>query len=87
MGLDGYDPQRTHHSVLTREAVDRWYGVLAAESVSERARRRAIAAGREDVIAGGALVLREVMGTFGFERCVVSETDILDGLAMSLLER
>ncbi len=87
LGLDGYDPERTHHSVLTREAVDRWYGVLAAERASERARRRAIAPGREDVIAGGALVLREVMGTFGFDRCVVSETDILDGLAMSLLER
>ena len=87
LGLDGYDPERTHHSVLTREAVDRWYGVLAAERASERARRRAIARGREDVIAAGALVLREVMGTFGFDRCVVSETDILDGLAMSLLER
>ena len=35
----------------------------------------------------GALVLREVMGNFGFDQCIVSETDILDGLAMSLLEQ
>ena len=87
LGLDGYDPARTHHAVLTRHAVDHWYEVLAAEPAAERARRRAVAAGREDVIAAGALVLREVMGTFGFERCIVSETDILDGLAMSLLEQ
>ncbi len=87
LGLDGYDPARTHHAVLTRHAVDHWYEVLAAEPASERARRRAVAPGREDVIAGGALVLREVMGTFGFDQCIVSETDILDGLAMSLLEQ
>jgi exopolyphosphatase/pppGpp-phosphohydrolase len=43
--------------------------------------------GREDVIVGGALVLREAMGRFGFDACVVSESDILDGLAASLLVR
>jgi exopolyphosphatase/guanosine-5'-triphosphate,3'-diphosphate pyrophosphatase len=87
LGLDGYDPAKTHHADLSRRAVDHWYEVLAAEQASARAQRRAIVAGREDVIAGGALVLREVMGTFGFEHCVVSETDILDGLAMSLLDQ
>jgi exopolyphosphatase/guanosine-5'-triphosphate,3'-diphosphate pyrophosphatase len=44
-----------------------------------------MAEGREDVIAAGVLVLREVMRRFGFSRCLVSETDILDGLAASLL--
>lgn len=87
LGLEGYEPERTHHSVLSRAAVDHWYRVLAAEPTSQRAKRRAIAPGREDVIAGGALVLRHVMGTFDFEHCIVSETDILDGLAMSLLDR
>jgi exopolyphosphatase / guanosine-5'-triphosphate,3'-diphosphate pyrophosphatase len=86
LGLDGYDPTRTHHFLLTRQAVDHWYEVLAGEPASARGRRQAIEAGREDVIAGGALVLREVMSTLGFGRCVVSETDILDGLAMGLLD-
>jgi exopolyphosphatase / guanosine-5'-triphosphate,3'-diphosphate pyrophosphatase len=86
LGLDGYDPARTHHAVLTLRAVEHWYGTLAGEPTAKRAQRRAIAAGREDVIPGGALVLHEVMTTFGFDQCVVSETDILDGLAMSLLD-
>ena len=43
-------------------------------------------AGRQDVIVGGALVLREVMARFEFGDCLVSESDILDGLAASLLE-
>jgi exopolyphosphatase / guanosine-5'-triphosphate,3'-diphosphate pyrophosphatase len=87
LGLDGYDPTQTHHFNLTRRAVEHWYKVLAGEAASARGRRPAIEAGREDVIAGGALVLHQVMSTYGFDRCIVSETDILDGLAMSLLDR
>ena len=41
-------------------------------------------AGRQDVIVGGVLVLREVMRRFGFDACTASESDILDGLVMSL---
>jgi len=39
--------------------------------------------GRQDVIVGGALVLRAVMARFGFAECLVSESDILDGLIAS----
>jgi len=37
------------------------------------------------VIVGGTLILAVVMSVFGRERCLVSEDDILDGLAASLL--
>jgi exopolyphosphatase/pppGpp-phosphohydrolase len=40
--------------------------------------------GRQDVIVGGALVLREVMARLGFSRVLVSEADILDGLVLSM---
>jgi exopolyphosphatase/guanosine-5'-triphosphate,3'-diphosphate pyrophosphatase len=40
--------------------------------------------GRVDVIGGGALVLRTVMEFLGAERVIVSEHDILDGIALSL---
>jgi hypothetical protein len=33
----------------------------------------------------GAVILVEVMRRFGFDRALVSETDILDGLALELL--
>jgi exopolyphosphatase/guanosine-5'-triphosphate,3'-diphosphate pyrophosphatase len=39
--------------------------------------------GRQDVIAGGALILDEVMTRLGFSECLVSEADILDGLVAS----
>ena len=37
-------------------------------------------------IVMGGLVLTRAMRAFGFERVLVSETDILDGLALELLE-
>jgi exopolyphosphatase/guanosine-5'-triphosphate,3'-diphosphate pyrophosphatase len=40
--------------------------------------------GRVDVIGGGALVLDRIMDRFGFSEVLVSEHDILDGMAWSL---
>jgi exopolyphosphatase / guanosine-5'-triphosphate,3'-diphosphate pyrophosphatase len=71
--------------VLTREDVEGWLRVLAAETARDRLARAGMTAGREDVIVGGVLVLASVMEEFGRARCLVSEDDILDGLAGSLL--
>ena len=70
--------------MLSAAAVARWLGTLAAEPAADRLRRAGMDEGRQDVIVGGVLVLAEVMGRFGFERCVVSESDILDGLVAGL---
>jgi exopolyphosphatase/guanosine-5'-triphosphate,3'-diphosphate pyrophosphatase len=83
-GLATFDRDRVHHFRLDRDAVRRWCDQLAAEPAEARRRRAGMTAGREDVIVGGALVLREVMERFGFGDCIVSESDILDGLVMSL---
>ena len=83
LGLARYDRSRIHHAVLPLEAVARWCDVLGAEPVSARGRRPGLPAGRQDVILGGALILREVMGRFGLSECLVSEADILDGLILS----
>jgi exopolyphosphatase/guanosine-5'-triphosphate,3'-diphosphate pyrophosphatase len=84
LGLAAYDRARIHHAVLTIDAVARWCDVLGAEPAAERGRRLGLPEGRQDVIFGGALVLREVMRRFALGRCTVSEADILDGLVMSM---
>ena len=84
LGLVDYDRQRIHHARLTVEAVRRWCDVLGQERVAERAQRPGLPAGRQDVIFGGALVLQQVMSRFGLQACIVSESDILDGLIGSL---
>ena len=40
--------------------------------------------GRVDVIVGGAVIVVSILRHFGFAEMLVSETDILDGLARSL---
>ncbi len=85
LDLDEYDRDRIHHFVLTGPAVERWCDVLGRETAAERAARPGIPEGREDVIFGGTLVLRQAMRRFGCRDCMVSEADILDGLVMSLL--
>jgi exopolyphosphatase/guanosine-5'-triphosphate,3'-diphosphate pyrophosphatase len=85
LGLPAYDSDEIHHSVLTREAVDRWCAALAAETSAGRAGRPGMVAGRADVIVGGAYVLKQLMEYFEFGTCIASETDILDGIVMSLL--
>jgi exopolyphosphatase / guanosine-5'-triphosphate,3'-diphosphate pyrophosphatase len=84
-GLEAYDRARIHHYVLAEPAVARWVDVLLAESASARGARPGVAPGRQDVIAAGALVLRQTMRRLGLGRCLVSESDILDGLVSGLL--
>jgi exopolyphosphatase/guanosine-5'-triphosphate,3'-diphosphate pyrophosphatase len=82
-GLKRYDPTQTHHSRLTRSAVERMFAQLSAANVE--ARRGMLAEPkRAEVIVGGAAVLLTLLQQFGFEELLVSETDILDGLAASL---
>jgi exopolyphosphatase/guanosine-5'-triphosphate,3'-diphosphate pyrophosphatase len=83
-GLSHYDRDRIHHFVLGERLVEEWYERLAAETAAERARHPGLAPGREDVIVGGVLVLRETMARFGFSSCLVSEADLLDGLIAGL---
>jgi exopolyphosphatase/guanosine-5'-triphosphate,3'-diphosphate pyrophosphatase len=82
--LAHYDRERIHHAHLTRSAVDQWCDTLGAEPARARAERPGMVSGREDVIVGGALVLQSVMARFDFPECLVSESDILDGLVASI---
>jgi exopolyphosphatase/guanosine-5'-triphosphate,3'-diphosphate pyrophosphatase len=84
-GLDDYDRAQVHHYLLSLDAVERWVAILVDEDSASTSRRRAISPGREDVIAGGSLILRESMRRFGFKECLCSEADILDGIVASIL--
>jgi exopolyphosphatase/guanosine-5'-triphosphate,3'-diphosphate pyrophosphatase len=83
----GYDRDRIHHSVLSAADVAGWYRRLATEPAAARLARPGMVPGREDVIVGGAMVLDAVMRRFGFDECLVSEADILDGLIDSQVGR
>jgi len=85
LGLGRYDPDRTHRTWLTAAEAERVLGELAGMTNEARAAIPVMAPGRGDVIVAGAVILVEVMRRFGYERTLVSETDILDGLALEAL--
>jgi exopolyphosphatase/guanosine-5'-triphosphate,3'-diphosphate pyrophosphatase len=85
LGLERYDPDRIHRTWLSLEDAVRILGSLARMSNGERASIPVMAPGRGDVIVAGACILVAVLRRFGFARTLVSESDILDGLAFELL--
>ena len=83
IGLADYDRDRIHHFTLTKAAVEDVFRTLATESLADRRHNPGLEAQRADVIVGGCCVLVSIMRTFGFDECLVSEADILDGLIRS----
>lgn len=85
LGLAEYDRDRIHHLRLGRAAVEDVFRTLATEPADLRRHNPGLEPGRVDVIVGGVVVLVTVLRTLGFDELLVSEADILDGLARSLL--
>jgi exopolyphosphatase / guanosine-5'-triphosphate,3'-diphosphate pyrophosphatase len=82
-GLVRYDPNVTHGYRLRRDKVEALHADLAAQPAAERA-KLLLEPKRAGVILGGSVVLIEVMRFFDLDSIIVSERDILDGLAASL---
>jgi len=85
LGLRRYDPDLIHHSRLSTVDVERVAADLLGMSRAQRLELPVMHPGRADVIGAGALILRVVMARTGAPGLVVSEHDILDGIAWSLL--
>ena len=87
LGLAAYDPVRIH---LTRVSADQVREVterLLAMTRAERAALPVMHPGRVDVIGAGALVLLAAVERLGLAEVLVSEADILDGIAWSVPSR
>ena len=86
LGLARYDPEQIHRTWLARDDAERIQDDLARMTTAQRAALPVMAPGRGDVIVAGAAILTTVMRRFGFDRTLVSESDILDGLAFEMLD-
>ncbi|MGH9150517.1 MAG: exopolyphosphatase [Acidimicrobiales bacterium] len=87
IGLASYDRARIHHFVLTRAAAEDVFRTLATEAHDDRLANPGLEPARAGVIVGGAVILVTVMRYFGFDQCLVSEADLLDGIARGLLAK
>jgi exopolyphosphatase/guanosine-5'-triphosphate,3'-diphosphate pyrophosphatase len=86
--LTEYDSERTHLSRLSRADIDRLTEGLLSVDHATRAANPVIHPGRVDVIGGGSMIVRALAEQLavrgGPKELVVSEHDILDGIALSL---
>ncbi len=86
LGLDAYDAARVHHARIPAERVNEVARMLLSATREERAAIGCLHPGRVDVIGAGALILDRIMVRLGLDELVVSEHDILDGIAWSLVD-
>ncbi|MFF9984237.1 Ppx/GppA phosphatase family protein [Streptomyces erythrochromogenes] len=83
LGLPEYRSSEIHHSRISYEQVRAITERMLTATHDERAAVPVMHPGRVDVIGAGALVLLAVMERTGASEVVVSEHDILDGIAWS----
>jgi exopolyphosphatase/guanosine-5'-triphosphate,3'-diphosphate pyrophosphatase len=85
LGLDRDDPDRIHRTWLALPDAERVLDELCTMTTAERSDLSVMAPGRGGVIVAGGAILVGTMRRFGIERALISETDILWGLAYDAL--
>ncbi|MGH3488968.1 MAG: exopolyphosphatase [Actinopolymorphaceae bacterium] len=90
LDLPAYDSNRLHHACIPASEVHAACGRLLAMDHDERRRLPYMHPGRVDVIGGGSLILDRLVARIGRHltrpEVVVSEHDILDGIAWSCVD-
>jgi exopolyphosphatase / guanosine-5'-triphosphate,3'-diphosphate pyrophosphatase len=85
--LEHYDREQVHWSSIPIQDVGALLRRLSSLTVEEIRALPSMHPGRADVITGGALVAARVAERLHVPDLIISETDILDGIALALLDR
>ena len=85
IGLEKYDREKIHHFHLSKDAVEDVFRTLATENKLERMSNPGLEEDRADVIVAGTAILVKVMRQLQLTECLVSESDIMDGILHSML--
>jgi len=84
LGVDATESERIHHTRLSHTAAEEIFRTLATEPIAQRRHNPGLEPGRVDVIVGGVIVVVSVMRHWAFDEMLISEADILDGIARSI---
>lgn len=80
LGMEEYDPDRIHRSVLKRSDVNEILSRLSALDVRQRREIPGLHPGRVDIIVAGTIILKSLMEHWNFGRLTISEWDNLEGV-------
>jgi exopolyphosphatase/guanosine-5'-triphosphate,3'-diphosphate pyrophosphatase len=85
LGLTAYDRDQIDKARVPIAALQKTIDQLVHMTVDERLALPWMHPGRADVIAAGGLIVSRILRRVSVDELVVSESDILDGIAYSLL--
>jgi exopolyphosphatase/guanosine-5'-triphosphate,3'-diphosphate pyrophosphatase len=85
--LAAYEPARIHNYTLALETVTGLERQLLSRRKDQRRGMPGLEPGREEVIAGGALILRTVMETLEMATVLVSDLGLREGLLIDLANK
>ena len=82
-----YDPARIHNFTLDLAKIRKMEKELIGRTQSERMAVLGLEPGRADVIVAGTLILRCTMESLRFDRCLVSDYGLREGIVVDLAKR
>lgn len=86
LDLPAYDEDAVDQTVVPVDAACRWMEALVSMPLAARLELPYLHPGRADVIDAGVLILDRILARASVDSFVVSEADILDGIAWSLTQ-
>jgi len=84
LGLPEWDRDAIHHFRFSRAAIEDVFRTLVTEPLADRIHNPGLEEARADVIVAGACIFAAIVRWLDVDECLVSESDILDGLVASL---
>lgn len=84
--MERYDPSRLNGLMLEKDWICHTLEQLAGRPIRERRGIPGLEEGREDIILGGTLIVREILSFLGKDALIVSDAGLLEGLLFRLVE-
>ncbi|MDR3555632.1 MAG: hypothetical protein P4L55_12820 [Syntrophobacteraceae bacterium] len=81
-----YVPYLVNGTLLSLDWLFRAIESLAAMVLAERRMIVGIEAGREDIILGGAVIVSQILSSFGSDSFIVSDAGLLEGMVIELAQ-
>ncbi len=87
LGMTDYVPYRINGLCLGKDWLSQVVADLAEKPVAARRGIPGLEPGREDIILGGAVIVREILACFDRSWVVVTDAGLLEGLLLELVEK
>lgn len=87
LGMTEYVPYRINGAVLKRDWLCGTIADLSEMTLERRSKIPGLERGREDIILGGAVIVKEILDYFQLPEFMVTDAGLLEGLLLDLIEK